>query len=132
VDGRVTVAACQGLADPETVMSDADRRRELRRAQTFPLLADHAWLRERYVDQGRSARLIAAEVGCSQSTVFAALHAAGIPSRAPGPSVTYPLLADAGWLAARRDQGRTLAQIAAEVGCDTSAVRHAVARHQIA
>jgi hypothetical protein len=49
----------------------------------------------------------------------------------PDPTVRSRL-SDAGWLRARLDAGRSVAAIAAEVGCTPRAVRYALRRHGIA
>ena len=56
----------------------------------FPLLADADWLRAQYQDAGWTLARIAQEVGCSRSTVRAALMRHDIPRRPPGPPAGTP------------------------------------------
>jgi hypothetical protein len=49
-----------------------------------PLLDDAAWLRTRYVTEGRTLKQIAAETGVSGWTVLERLIEHGIPRRPPG------------------------------------------------
>ena len=48
------------------------------------LLDDHEWLRRRYLEDQVPVRAIAAQVGCSTSTVRRALRAADVATRLPG------------------------------------------------
>jgi DNA-binding CsgD family transcriptional regulator len=58
-----------------------------------PTLTDRSWLAARYVGEGHTTSEIAAELGCSVSTVRAALRAHGIPRRGavPGPARAHAL-----------------------------------------
>lgn len=47
----------------------------------FPLLQDVEWLREQYVDRKRTTYDIAAEVGCSDSSVYMAMRKHGVEAR---------------------------------------------------
>ena len=61
----------------------------LRAPVRFPQLGDRAWLRRRYVIEGKTLRAIATEVGCQPSTVAQALRRARIEPRRrrrPSPS----------------------------------------------
>jgi hypothetical protein len=58
--------------------------------ERFPLLAYADWLRSQYQDAGSTLARIAQEVGCSRSTVRAALVRHDIPRRPPGPPVGTP------------------------------------------
>jgi transposase-like protein len=89
-------------------------------------------LRARYVDEGRSLAQIAAELGCSKQLVHAWLRAHGIPARAQTRFAQLPALADRAWLRERYDvQGRTIPEIAAEVGCGATTVQRALRVHGI-
>ena len=94
----------------------------------FPQLRDAAWLADRYTGDGATLAEIAAEVGCGVLTVSKALKAAGITTRRgrdlPG---KFPQLRDVEWLTRRYvGDGATGPEIAAEVGCATSAVHRAL------
>ena len=89
---------------------------------------DRGWLRRRYLDENASASTIAAELGCSESTVRRALSAAGIyrDGRERGRG-RYPQLADPAWLRQRHVlDGVRAEDIAAELGCDPTTVRTAL------
>jgi transposase len=89
-------------------------------------------LRARYVDEGRSLAQIAAELGCSKQLVHAWLRAHGIPARAQTRFAQLPALADRAWLRERYVmQGRTIPEIAAEVGCGATTVQRALRVHGI-
>lgn len=87
-------------------------------------LNDPAWLRTEYLDRGRTAAAIAAEVGCPHKTLDRALRRHGI-RRPP-----HRTLADvpANWL---REQYvarcRSIRDIASEVGLSPTSVRRALA-----
>src|SRR4051812_37571505 len=49
------------------------------------LLGDPAWLRQRYLVEGASIAVIAAELACAVASVRSALAAAAIPTRPSGP-----------------------------------------------
>ena len=55
-----------------------------------PRLADADWLRAHYEEAGWSLARIAEELGCSRSTVHAALRRQGIPRRRRGPAPGSP------------------------------------------
>jgi hypothetical protein len=57
--------------------------RRAQQARHFPQLFDVEWLHTRYVERGMSQQNIAAELGCSQRSVSAALRRHGIPTREP-------------------------------------------------
>jgi DNA-binding CsgD family transcriptional regulator len=105
-----------------------------------PALSDPDWLRARYVTQGRTSDEIAGEVGCSATTVKAALRAHGIPTRlggrVPGTRRTAPgadRLDDRDWLRAQYvDEGKSCQQIAEALGCSAMTVHRALCRHGIA
>jgi len=71
-------------------MSDETLPDEQVPLERFPLLADGDWLRAQYQDAGWSLARIAEEVGCSRSTVRAALMRHDIARRPPGPPAGTP------------------------------------------
>ncbi|MEA2972794.1 MAG: hypothetical protein QOG82_1252 [Actinomycetota bacterium] len=96
-----------------------------------PELHDRRWLRRAYVAEGRSARSIAAELGCSARVVLAALHRLDIPTRPKRPVRPRALddgerLRDLYWA-----RCMSIAAIGAELGCSAGAVRGALHRHGI-
>lgn len=88
-------------------------------------LADGAWLQAQ-VDAGSSVADIAAEVGCSLGAVRGAFRRNDVTP--PGRRPTYPQLHDTAWLAAQADAGRSVADIAGEVGCASTTVQGAYRR----
>lgn len=116
--GRDTVRAVVGLELP----APAPARRH-------PQLEDGEWLAAAYLDQGRSLRSLAAEVGCARDTVARALERHGIERPQPD---GRELLDDREWLAAQyRGHDRTAADIAGEVAASKAAVLAALRRHGI-
>jgi AraC-like DNA-binding protein len=96
----------------------------------YPQLRDPAWLRREHHDLGKPLARLAAEVGCDRETIRRALDDAGVEFRSENP--TYPLLDDAGWLRTEYEEhGRSLAEIAAAVGCTDTGVLLAMERHGI-
>jgi AraC-like DNA-binding protein len=99
------------------------RRHDLGVPSPYPRLNDPDWLRTEYIDRGRTARDIAAEVGCPDKAVDRALRRHGI-RRPP-----HRTLADVptGWL---REQyvhrRRSIIDIAAEVGLSRTSIRRAL------
>jgi DNA-binding CsgD family transcriptional regulator/DNA-binding phage protein len=89
----------------------------------YPLLNDPDWLRTEYLERGRTAADIAAEVGCPHRTVDRALRRHDI--RRPPHRTLADVPAD--WL---REQyvgcQRSLGDIAAEVGLSRTSVRRAL------
>jgi hypothetical protein len=63
---------------------DIPRRIVVGRQSIYPHLRDPAWLRRRYVTEGRSTRSIAAELGCNKRSVRLALRRHRIPIRPGG------------------------------------------------
>src|SRR4051794_21770573 len=103
-------------------------RRQPRTLRRYPELADQAWLRRRHLDENASAVTSATELGCTDVTVRRALSNAGIyrDGRKRGRG-RYPQLADPAWLRQRHVlDGARAEDIAAELGCDPSAVRAAL------
>lgn len=90
------------------------------------------YLQAAYVDDQMSIEAIAAEVGCSSSTVNRWLAAYGIPRRGHQPGLDNLLYDDRlsrDFVNRRMAERANLADIAREVGCTITAVRLAVARH---
>lgn len=93
-----------------------------------PNLTDPAWLEHEYVGLGRSTTDIAAELGCTAGTVGRALKRQGIAARPARSALSDLRLADEAWLRGRWSEGRTLAEMATEVGCSEATVRRALSR----
>lgn len=91
-------------------------------------LDDPTWLRE--AAAGRSQRSIAAELGCSQSAVQAAMRRHGIRSR-PSRRASRPVVLDDRDWVVRRYAEASAGTIAAELGCARSTVISALRRHGI-
>jgi DNA-binding CsgD family transcriptional regulator len=91
-------------------------------------LRSASYLRARYVAEGASVSAIAAELGCSRSSVRAALAAAGIRRLTADPArrLTAEFL-----LAAYVRDRRSTVDVAAEVGCGPATVTRALRRHGI-
>ncbi len=95
-------------------------------------LDDRAWLTGRYVTDGASLAAIADEVGCSPTTVSAALTRHDIPTRPANGASRPGQLDDPGWLTRRYvTDGASTRAIADEVGCDPTTVLAALTRHDI-
>jgi AraC-like DNA-binding protein len=92
-----------------------------------------AYLRREYQEQGRSSTALAVESGCTHKTVLRYLGVFGIPVRGRGRRPpAYPHLRSGSFLRSRRvENGATVAEIAAEVGCSRSAVARALRAHGI-
>jgi transposase-like protein len=98
-------------------------------ARRYPLLDDVGWLTREA--NARTAVDIAAELGCSNVTVSAAIIRHGIEIQGPPPPwERYSDLGDADWLRARND-ATTTKKIADEVGCYSSDVEWALRHHGI-
>ena len=99
-------------------------------------LEDTAWLREQYVDRGRTAADIAREIGApSMGTVTRHLRRAGIPTRSGSDYLlagARARLDDAQWM---REQYETLRRssgaIGQEIGVSAKTICAALRRHQI-
>jgi hypothetical protein len=96
-----------------------------------PELDQRPWLRRAYIVDGRSARSIAAQLGCSDQIVLAALHRLDIPTRPKRPVVPdalgdHGLLLDMYW-----GKSMSIAAIGDRLGCSAGAVRQALHRHGI-
>jgi hypothetical protein len=99
----------------------------------YAKLADRAWLATEYAAKARTGLEIASELGCSPTVVYDALARQGIPLRSGGPARrASPILNDAAWLErAHIGEGRSTADIAAEVGCHANTVQRALTRNGI-
>jgi len=89
---------------------------------------DEAWLRERYVEHGRSIRDIAEECACSGRTVGRWLDHYGIETRStPDPNEN---LSDKDWLHEQYiEKKNTMIDIAQKVGCTRQTVSKWVKKH---
>lgn len=83
--GLTLTAMARDLGIPEDKV-----RRSLRRYR-LPMVSER-WLRQRYVHDGATMEAIAAEMGCSFTTIFKAIHRAHIPTRPPGGPPRHPNL----------------------------------------
>lgn len=94
---------------------------------------DAEWLREQYVDEKRSQSDIAAECGCTASTVSNWLDKHDIETRSGhAGGLAYPDLADCQWLRQQYiEQGKTQAEIAKELACAQKTVADWLNRHSI-
>jgi len=111
-----------------------DRRRR-GAPQLLTRLDDRSWLAAQYGHAHRSAAELAAELGCSETSVLEALHRHGITvRRRGGGNRLAPMPAqfrDPTWLRERYDAGASIRSIAAEVGVSGSAVAKALRRADI-
>ena len=139
--GRSTVGIAAELGCHPSTVSDALREHGIPARYGIPTwsggqprspeLADGGWLKAEYETGGRTTTAIAAELGCSPSTVARALARHGIPPRPASPPL-LPKLTDGGWLKAEYETGgRTTAAIAAELGCSPTTVAEALREHGI-
>lgn len=96
----------------------------------YPQLADAQWLSAQHHDAGLTHAQIAALVGCSRTAVTQAMQRLGVSSRPPG-RVWHPLLSDAVWLTEQVANGRTITEIAVDLGCDWKSVREALDRNGV-
>jgi hypothetical protein len=89
----------------------------------FWQMTDPAWLRREYIERGRTIDDLAAEVGCSVSTIGYHLRRQGIRKRAEF---------DEEWLRRRHVHERaTVAEMAVEVGVSYRVILRALHRHGI-
>lgn len=102
-------------------------RNRNRRPATANILDDAAWLRSQY--RARSGVDIAAELGASSRTVYAAMDRHGIPRRTePGASkLRRPQLTDSDWLHAAVERASST-QVAKELGVSAGTVTTAYVR----
>lgn len=86
-------------------------------------LDDPDWLEDAYVEQGRTVRSIAEEVGASHVTVWRRLVKHGIPRRRKRTSTLA--CAEEAWLQRHYlDEGRSLRECAAIAGSSHESVRY--------
>lgn len=103
------------------------------RPRVHPRLADRAWLEREYGTLRRSSEEIGAELGCSGTAVRQALHKHGIATRPGYRRLADPRLADPAWLTEQWTvRARSLADLAAELGCSDQTVRRALQRQGVA
>lgn len=97
------------------------------------LLGDAEWLARRYLIDGATCRALAAEIGCSESTVLLSLVRHGMAIRRSSlPKRTRDRLDDREWLSQRYlADGASTIQIAAQLRCDHGTVANALTRHSI-
>jgi len=103
-------------------------------ARRYPELADRDWLEREYVQKARSMGDIAGRLGCVRQAVSYAMSRHGIPTYGrdrQNRTVVYPQLADRGWLTREYDAGRSMSDIASEVGCSAATVRFWLQTHGI-
>lgn len=101
-------------------------------AMIYPELRDEAWLRKRYIEDRMTRQQIASELGCGDTTVLTYLKRHGITRRPGGTPRVFTQLDDVAWLRDQYEsQGKTMKQIAAEVGCTEPLVRQALHKHAI-
>lgn len=89
------------------------------------------YLNAAYVEDGLTAQEIAAEAGCSISTVVRHLESFDIPRRGTRPGVdnlVYEQELTAGYLKKRLQEGANMRDIARDVGCTSTAVANAFRR----
>lgn len=95
----------------------------------YPPLNDPDWLRREYLEHRRTARAIAAEVGCPHGAVDRALRRNGI--RRP-PQRTQARL-PRNWLKEQyEDSARSISEIAAELRVSEGVILHALQEAGIA
>jgi transposase len=91
---------------------------------------DESWLREKYVDEGKSLREVAEMADCSSRTVKEWLDEFGIPTR-PTAEPTGPH-ADREWLKEHYwEQGMTRAQLAEEAGVSINTIAYWLERQDL-
>jgi len=92
---------------------------------------DEEWLREQYVNEGRSTYDIADECGCSSTTVNRWLEKHAIKTR-PSSGLPPDMLTDEGWLREQYvEEERSTRDIADECGCGSSTISRWLKRHGI-
>ncbi len=98
-------------------------------------LRNRKWLQEQYHDQKKTTRQIADGLGVSRSPVERCMHEHGIEFRSPTEARTdgnVELLKNEGWLREQYcERGRTMEQIADEVGVSVYLVRKWMQEHEI-
>jgi 5-methylcytosine-specific restriction endonuclease McrA len=132
---RTTVDIAEECGCDDTTVGDWLKRHgiETRRGgvQTPEELTDKEWLREQYVEEGRTTYEIAERCGCSGWTVGTWLERHGIETRRGG-RPTPEELTDEKWLREQYvEKERTTAGIADECGCSGVTVGTWLKRHGI-
>jgi len=95
------------------------------------MLQDEGWLRENYIQKGRSQREIAAEIGCSQSTISRWLDEYGIQTRRSEQDAPQQLKS-CEWLQRKYIKDLcSLRDIAEELGCHDTTVLRWLNKHGI-
>jgi len=89
------------------------------------------FLRQRYVDDGRSARAIGQEIGWCETRILVFLRDAGIPTRPPG-SVKGPRRLTLDQLVDLINRGFDVMGISAETGASPAVVRSTLAHFELA
>lgn len=99
-------------------------------------LDDPGWLLTQYVQRGWTVveivEVVSIEERVGRKDVLDALERAGIPRRSPGrrrSQAGLMLAENPGWLAGRLDAGRSMPQIAGELGCEVHTVAYWVHVH---
>lgn len=99
---------------------------------TYGEILTRKFLEEEYVDAGKGAPQIADEVGCNRSTVYAALERHGIPRRGSEDLGTWTQVLSESLLRAEYvEAGKSIRQIADEIGCSPHTVVAALDRHEL-
>lgn len=97
-----------------------------------PELADKQWLERQYIENGLSKEIIGRNIGASPSCVAKWMKRHGIPTRNPlgrkkyRLQTFYPILQDPTWVKSQLDAGKTVWQIAADLGCSRLTVYRAI------
>jgi transposase-like protein len=95
----------------------------------FERLRDEEWVREQYVENGKTIADIAEICGCTDAAVSKSLKRLEIEAERP---VTDERLRDAAWLREQHsDQKRSGVEIAQQLGCTASAVYSWLGKHGI-
>jgi transposase-like protein len=95
----------------------------------FERLQDGEWLREQYIEQGKSGEKIAESLGCSDAAVYKSLDEQEIETQRP---VTDERLRDSDWLREQHiDLEKTGVTIAQELGCTPETVYGWLRKHDI-
>ena len=98
--------------------------------ESFECLLTHAFLHDRYVRRGMTMIAIAAEAGCSTTTVAAWLQRRQIPARARKRTAP-PTLSDRSQLEALLQRHGSVREVAKQLGYTDSAIRLWIRKHGI-
>ena len=97
-----------------------------------PKYRDEEWLREQYIEQGKSTYDIADECGCDNTTVRRWMERHDVKRRTCGPRLPDERLKDEEWLREQYvERGRSSGDIANECGCHANTVLKRIKRHGI-